>query len=217
MAQKVGLFIAFEGSEGCGKSTQSHRVYLELQKEGYDVAYTKEPGDTALGQRIRDILLTKDNEIKRLNEIAELLLFEADRAQHVEQVIKPALMLKKIVICDRYNAATFAYQGYGLGIDLDLIKRIDDAATGGLSPDLTVIMDVDVKTGLERAGHTGFMDRMEKRELEFHQKVRKGYLDLAERSPENIKVIEVKNGIEETYKEVKEKVYDIVAKYKGSE
>ena len=217
MAQKVekGLFITFEGPEGCGKSTQSRRICEELRAEGYDVIHTVEPGGTSLGQNIRALLLEKES--IELSRKAEILLFETDRAQHVEQIIVPALLEGKIVICDRYNTATFAYQGYGLGADMEFIKKIDDAVTGGLEPHLTVLMDIDVETGLKRAGNTGVADRMEKRDLKFHEKVRAGYLDLAEKYPKRIRVIKVNDGIDEVYRLVRKQVYDIVERYKRSE
>jgi dTMP kinase len=131
MAQKLskGLFITFEGPEGSGKSTHSRRLAEELSSGGYDVVHTAEPGGTSLGRRIRDILLGKDD--VRLGKEAELFLFEADRSQHVEEVIAPALESRKIVLCDRFNTATFAYQGYGLDMDMELVEGIDTVATGG--------------------------------------------------------------------------------------
>ena len=179
MAKKIrkGLFITFEGPEGSGKSTHSRRLFNDLVSDGYDAVHTIEPGGTALGNWVRKLLLEKDS--IRLKGKAELFLFEADRAQHVEEIIDPLLIEGKIVLCDRFNASTFAYQGYGLGMDMDLIKKIDDAATGGLCPDLTILLDIDIKTGLERAQTGGSADRMEKRPVRFHEKVRQGYLALA--------------------------------------
>ena len=216
MAQKLtrGLFITFEGPEGSGKSTHSKRIRDDLAAGGYDVVHTAEPGGTALGARIRDILLEK-KEI-RLDKYAELFLFEADRAQHVEEMIRPALEEGKIVLCDRFNTATFAYQGYGLGMDMQLIRDMDRAATGGVRPDLTILLDLDIETGLERAGahHSG--DRMEKRGSGFHEKVREGYLAIARENPDRIIVIPVKDDIEETYVSVKDRIYGFIEGYKGS-
>jgi len=216
MAKKIrkGLFITFEGPEGSGKSTHSRRLYNDLVTDGYDAAYTMEPGGTALGNWVRKLLLEKDS--IRLKKKAELFLFEADRAQHVEELIEPLLIEGKIVLCDRFNASTFAYQGYGLGLDKDLIKKIDDAATGGLCPDLTILLDVDIKTGLERAGTGGPADRMEKRPGQFHEKVRQGYLALAKESPERIKVIRVMEKIDKTYDLVKGEVYDFITRCQGT-
>ncbi|MFC1548396.1 dTMP kinase [Candidatus Omnitrophota bacterium] len=216
MAEKLskGLFITFEGPEGSGKSTHSRRLSGELEKEGFDIVHTAEPGGTPLGARIRNILLDKDD--IRLDSQAELFLFEADRAQHVEELIKPALDQGKIVLCDRFNTATFAYQGYGLGMDMDLIENMDRAAVGSLQPDLTILMDVDVGTGLQRAAAAHSKDRMEKRAKEFHEKVREGYLALAEKDPDRIKVIEVKDDIEQTYSLVKEQIDGLIERYKGA-
>lgn len=207
-----GIFITLDGPEGCGKSTQSRLLKEELAAVGYDVIHTFEPGGTLLGSRIRSILLEKDD--IRLDSKAELLLFEADRAQHIEELIRPAVEEKKIVICDRFNTATFAYQGYGLGMDMDLIKSVDKASTGGLNPDLTIVLDLEVSTGLERATAENGPDRMEERSSEFHEKVREGYLELARKSPDRIKVIEVRETIDETFELIKKEVYDVIKRYK---
>ncbi|MDD5634279.1 MAG: dTMP kinase [Candidatus Omnitrophica bacterium] len=203
---KKGIFIVFDGPDGSGKSTQSELTYDDLISKGNKVVYTSEPGDTALGKMARDILLASPVAV---GKITELFLFEADRAQHIEEVIKPALLAGKIVICDRFNTATFAYQGYGLGMDLDVIKKVDDIATGGLVPDLTIILDVDVNLGLKRAGKVGPADKMEKRSKEFHERVRKGYLEIARQSPDRIKVVSVRSNVKETHAVVK----DIVDKF----
>jgi len=205
-----GFFITFEGPEGSGKSTHSARLYKELLADGYDVVHTAEPGGTELGVGIRDLLLKKDS--IRLDDHAELFLFEADRAQHVTEFIKPSLKKKKVVLCDRFNTATFAYQGYGLGICVDLIKSVDSIATDGLVPDLTILMDIDVDTGMSRAKARGSADRMEKREREFHENVRQGYLDIARQCPERIKVINTDGDIDDVYRRVKKEVYDLIGK-----
>lgn len=203
-----GLFITFEGPEGSGKSTQSSRLCEDLESSGYEVMHTLEPGGTLLGKRIREVLLEKDD--ISLGKVAELFLFEADRAQHVEEIILPALEEGKIVVCDRFNAATFAYQGYGLGMDLDFIKKADKKATQGLSPDLTILLDIDIETGLARAIGEHDPDRMEKRSRDFHEKVRQGYLAQAKESPEMIKVIEVSDDIEGTYGRVRGMVFGLL-------
>ena len=176
---------------------------------------TQEPGGTPLGKRIRDILLDKED--IRLEPQAELFLFEADRAQHVKETIKPALDEGKIVICDRFNTATFAYQGYGLGMDMGLIEKVDKAATGGLCPDLTILLDVDINTGLTRALSAHPADRMEKRQKTFHEKVRQGYLSIAKAHPGRFKIVEVKEEIDETYKEIKGHIDAFIKGYKGTE
>jgi dTMP kinase len=209
-----GIFVTFEGPEGSGKSTHSGRLCKDLLSDGYDVLHTAEPGDTDLGSKIRDILLQKD-EIAVGRE-AELLLFEADRAQHVRDVILPALEAKRMVICDRFNTATFAYQGYGLGMDMKKVEEVDRIATGGLKPDLTILMDLDVKTVLERAVAEHKADKMEKRGEEFHEKVRKGYLALAGKDPDRIRVVSVMEDIDETYRLVREIAYDHIEKHTKS-
>lgn len=209
-----GLFITFEGPEGSGKSTQSRMMMEELTSKGYDCLHTREPGGTSVGKRIREVLLDKDD--IKLSSSAELFLFEADRAQHVRNIIRPAMDEKKVVICDRFNTATFAYQGYGLGVDMELIKKIDDSATGGLKPDLTVLFDIDVEVGISRATAGREADKMEKRSLEFHRRVREGYLKIAEEDPETIKVIKVDGKIDETFGKVKKEVYAVVERYKGA-
>jgi len=210
-----GLFITFEGPEGSGKSTHSARLYKELLADGYDVAHTAEPGGTELGAGIRDLLLKKDS--IRLDDLAELFLFEADRAQHVNETIKPSLEGKKIVLCDRFNTATFAYQGYGLGMSMELIKNLDAVATDGLVPDLTFLMDIDVDTGLRRAKARGTQDRMEKRSRQFHENVRRGYLAIAEENPGRIRTINTSGDIEDVYRVVKREIYDLIERYKGPE
>lgn len=216
MAEKIekGLFVTFEGPEGSGKSTQSSLAAEDLRSRGYDVLHTSEPGGTELGKKVREIILEKDH--IPMDCLAELFLFEADRAQHVREVILPAILEKKIVICDRFNTATFAYQGYGLGMDMDLIKRVDSAATGGLDPDLTVLLDIDITLGMSRAHARSRADRMEKRGEDFHRKVREGYLDLASRHPGRIKVIEVVEDIERTGEMVKKEIHGLIERHKGA-
>ena len=214
MAQEMmrGIFITFEGPEGSGKSTHSKEICSDLIKDGYDVLHTREPGGSVLGEKIREILLAKES--IPLSQEAELLLFEADRAEHVNEVIKPAIDQKKIVLCDRFNTATFAYQGYGLGMDVEAIKRIDDIAISGITPDITILLDLEVEKGLERAGNKGAPDRMEKRSTDFHNRVRQGYLDLAEKNPDKIKKVSVAEKKEDTYKQVKMIIHDFIEQYK---
>lgn len=209
---KKGLFFCLEGPEGSGKSTHVRNLAQELAKEGYVANYTHEPGATHIGCRIRDMLL-KDEKAEVFPE-TELLLFEADRAQHVREVIKPSLDSKNIIISDRYSLATLAYQGYGLNLSVEKILEIDRFATGGLYPDLTVILDLDVETGLDRAGGVENADKMEKRGSVFHRRVREAYRKLAEKDPDRIKVVEVKETIEETYSTIRSMFYEKVERYK---
>ncbi len=216
MAQKIerGLFITFEGPEGSGKSTHSKLISEDLLKDGFDALRTFEPGDTPLGQKIRNILLEKED--INLGNIAELFLFEADRAQHIEDVVAPAIKDGKIVICDRFNTATYAYQGYGLDLGEELIKPLDDIATGKITPDLVVLLDTDVLDGLKRASGVNGSDRLEKRGKEFHDRVRTGYLKMAEKNRKVFKVIKLEETIEDTYARVKKVIYDFIERYKGT-
>jgi len=207
---KKGLFITFEGPEGSGKSTQSRLIYGRL-KRSYDCIHTREPGGTRLGERVRSVLLHSGG--VKISDMAELFLFEAARSQIVREVIVPALKKRKIVICDRFSDATFAYQGYGGRVPLKYIKKLDCIATSGLKPDLTVLLDVDTVTGLKRARSKG-VDRMERKDLAYHRRVRAGYLKLAAKEPGRIKVIRVTDGIGKVQAEVRRGVERVIQGYK---
>jgi dTMP kinase len=170
-------FVTLEGIEGCGKSTQARALAKAL---GPDVVLTHEPGGTALGREIRQLLLHGD----AMAPATEVLLYYADRAQHVASVVKPALDAGRIVVCDRYVDSTYAYQGHGRGLDLQLLERTFTLATGGLMPDLTLLIDVPVELGLKRVGRRGAHDRLEAETRAFHERVREGYHALARQQPE---------------------------------
>lgn len=206
---KRGIFITFEGPEGCGKSTQSKLIYDHL-KLSYDCVHTREPGGTKLGERVREVLLHSDG--VNISDLAELFLFEAARAQIVREVIKPALARKKIVICDRFSDATFSYQGYGGRVPLGSIESLDRIATAGLKPDLTISLDIDTVTGLRRAKNKG-VDRMEKKDLAYHRRVRSGYLSRAKAQPGRIKVIRVIEGIEKVQVLVRKEVGRVIQRH----
>jgi dTMP kinase len=206
-----GLFITFDGPDGCGKSTHSHQIAADLIEDGLDVVETKEPGGTSFGQSIRKLILHSD---ATYDPYAELLLFEADRAQHMSEVILPALAENKIVICDRFSSATLAYQGYGLEMPMDKITIIDSIATRGKIPDLTIILDVEVEEGLKRTGRSGGHDSIEKRDKAFHARVRKGYLSIAAGDPERFSVFKTDKGFNDVYSEVRKRVYELISKYK---
>lgn len=181
-----GKFVTFEGSEGCGKSTQSKLLYRYLKSKGYAVVYLREPGGVAVSEKIRKILLDPKSQI---SPVCETLLYMAARAEVVNDIIKPALMNGKIVICDRFLDSTLAYQGYGLGLDTGLIKNIGTFVTQGIKPNLTIFLDLPLKAGLKHRKYT--KDRIERRSLEYHSRVRKGYLKLAAKEPKRIKIIKV--------------------------
>jgi dTMP kinase len=189
-----GKFITFEGSEGCGKSTQSRLLYQYLKNKGLRVVYLREPGGTKISEKIRNILLDAKN--KSLVPECEMLLYMASRAQVVKEIIEPALQKGEIVICDRFLDSTLAYQGYGLGMNINFIKKIGDFVSRGIKPDLTIFLDLAIKKGLKYRKFR--KDRIEKRSLAYHARVRKGYLNLAKQQPQRIKVVKVQNNIEET-------------------
>ena len=196
-----GLFITFEGADGCGKTTQIELLDKYLRKKGKETLLTREPGAKGLGVKLREILLNYDGEV---SPQCESFLFLADRAQHIDCIIKHALKEGKIILCDRHTDSTVAYQGYGRGLDLERINMLNDIATGGLKPDLTIVFDVDVETSMQRVGKE--KDRMESAGVEFFNKVREGYLKIAENDPERVKVINSSDTIENIHKKVVELV-----------
>jgi dTMP kinase len=174
----MGLFVAFEGVEGSGKSTQSRALKRRLAGAGYSVTLAHEPGGTPAGELIRRLLKRGPD----IPPIAELLLFSASRAALVESAIRPALHRGEVVICDRYIYSTLAYQGYGRGLPLDTVRRLNEVATGGLIPHLVVLLDLPPEAGLARKS-SGPADRFEQERQEFHERVRQGYLRLAKDEP----------------------------------
>jgi len=190
---RKGLFITLEGPDGCGKSTQAVLLSEHLKKGGHQVVLTREPGGTPLAEEIRRVILTPDKEV--LDPLAETLLYTAARVQHVTTVIRPALEAGKIVLCERFIDSTLAYQGYGLGRDLELIRKLNQMAVGSLQPDLTVLFDLEVLLCSERVlqrnlGKQSLSDRIEARGSGFQEKVRQGFLELAKNEP-RFSIIEV--------------------------
>jgi dTMP kinase len=183
----TGLFVTFEGPEGAGKSTQLARLVARLTAEGVTHTITREPGGTPLGTRVRDVVL---DPALTIDPLPEFLLYSASRAQLVANVIRPALARGEVVVCDRYADSSRAYQGAGRGLDPALLDVLTSAATGGLTPDLTVLLDLDPVVGLERAARRGQPDRLEQADLAFHRRVRQGFLELAQREPGRFLVLD---------------------------
>ncbi len=208
---KKGKFITFEGSEGCGKSTQSKLLSAYLESKGYSVVYLREPGGTKISEKIREILLDAKNHW--MSSVCEMLLYMSARAQIVDEVIKPALKQGKIVISDRFLDSTLAYQGYGLGMDINVIKDIGNITTQGIKPDLTVLLDVPLKKGLRY--RDGVKDRIEQRPLAYHSRVRKGYFQLAKLEPERIKIVKVDEDKTVTRDKIRKLVDNLLEKVTG--
>lgn len=192
-----GLFITFEGPDGCGKTTQMKLLAEYFEKKGKEVVLTREPGGKGLGEKVRGILLNYDGEV---SDRCESFLFLADRAQNIDIIVNPAVKEGKIVLCDRHIDSTVAYQGYGRGLNIDRINMLNNLATNGKKPDLTLVFDVDVETSMKRVGKE--KDRMESAGIDFHNRVRKGYLELAKQEPKRIKVLDATKSIEEIHKDV---------------
>ncbi len=210
---QMGLFITFEGPEGSGKSTQARLLAAWLAEQGLDVRFTREPGGTPIGDRIRQILLSPDT--TNLVAEAEVLLFSASRAQLVREVILPHLEQGGIVVCDRYADSTYAYQGYGRGLDMDILRRITHFATRGLVPDLTFLIDIPVQEGLHRKRRGDGEDdwnRMEAEVLAYHERVRAGYLELARQEPERWVVLDGRLPVEVLHQRVRERVAAMLAR-----
>jgi dTMP kinase len=180
-----GVFITFEGGDGSGKSTQSRRLAKRLQAEGRQVLLLREPGGTKLGEKVRKVLLERKHPIQ---PEAELLLFLAARAELVRDVIRPALARGEVVLCDRFSDSTLAYQGYGRGLDIESLTQLDVWATGGLVPDLTVLLDVPVEVGRAHVGKDA--DAIEREDNAFHERVRRGFLTIAAEAPDRFLVLD---------------------------
>jgi len=194
----AGAFITFEGIDGCGKSTQLRLLASELRVRGLDVVTTREPGGTPIGQRLRAVLLDVQEQV---DPLTELLVFAADRAQHVRTLMRPALAVNKIVMSDRYADATVAYQGSGRGFKPEVIQEIVQLATDGLIPDLTLLFDLSVPESAMRtrrrlaAKHS---DRLDREHAEFHERVRNAYMEIAKAQPERVRVIDARGSVQET-------------------
>jgi dTMP kinase len=203
------MLITLEGPDGSGKTTQIHRLYDRLVAAGYAPLLTREPGGTPIGDQIRDVLHSLDNH--DMVDTTEILLYSASRAQLVAQVIRPALAEGRLVLCDRYADSTMAYQGYGRQLDLDALRVITQFATGGLKPDLTILLDVDVETGLRRKKAAEEWNRMDQQALDFHQRTREGYHALAAAEPDRWVTVDASGPVNQ----VADRVWQVVAKRLG--
>lgn len=205
-----GIFISLEGIEGTGKTTQAGFLAEYLEGKGLRVTRTEEPGGTAIGLKIRGLLLSPEN--GEMDPVTELLLYNASRVQHMREVILPALERGDIVVTDRFSDSTMAYQGYGRGIDMELIDSLDLIATGRLRPDFTVLLDIDVETGLRRNRKINKDDRIEREDVSFHDRVRQGFIHIAAQSPERIRMVDCSGPVETVRKNVAAAVDEFLEK-----
>ena len=206
------MFITLEGPEGSGKSTQIKRLAKRLESMGFPVITTREPGGTPIGDQIRQVLVRMEN--KELHPRTEILLFLAARAQLVEQLIKPALQDGKIILCDRYGDSTLAYQGYGHGLDLEKLRQMLDFATDHLKPDLTILLDLDVKLGLMRKKAEDEWNRLDAYEVLFHERVREGDLNLAREEPNRWRIVDASQGIDAVQEDLLRIILDALKNHK---
>lgn len=194
---KKGLFITLEGADGCGKTTQLNLLKEYLTSRGYEIVVTREPGGKGLGEKLREILLNYDGEV---SDRCEAFLYLADRAQNIDTIIKPAINSGKIVLCDRHTDSSVAYQGYGREQNIDNINMLNELAVNGVHSDLTIVFDIDTETSMARVGAE--KDRLESAGIEFHKRVRNGYLEIAKKNPQRIKVVDASQTIEDVQRDV---------------
>jgi dTMP kinase len=207
----AGFFITFEGIDSCGKTTQARKLASYLRTKGYRVLLTREPGGDRIAEKVRRILLSKTN--FEMTDLTELLLYEASRSQLTERTIRPAIKAGKVVVCDRYADSSLAYQGYGRGLSKTMIKELNRIASFGLVPDLTILVDVPIRTSLERKRKEKTKkDRLEKERFEFHQRIREGFLTIARQNRRRIRVVDGRNDIDRTWQKVKKVVESFLSK-----
>ena len=199
---KKGLFITLEGIEGVGKSTHAVFITELLQNNGHEVTLTREPGGTGTGEAIREILL--HHKVENIADVTELLLIFSARAQHLDEVIRPALAKNTSIVCDRFTDATYAYQGGGRGIGKDKVRLLEDWVQEGLKPDLTLLFDAPVATGLSRAKKRSAADRFESETIAFFEQVRSTYLDIARAEPERVYVIDAAQSLQQVQADISE-------------
>lgn len=206
MTKIMGKFITLEGIEGAGKSTMLNFISEQLQQAGNEVVVTREPGGTHVGEKLREILLDNNND--QLSDDAELLIIFAARAQHLQQVIRPALDAGHYVVCDRFTDASYAYQGGGRGMSTERIKQLEHWVQQGLKPDLTILFDLDVATGLRRAGKRGEADRFEQEHVDFFERIRQCYLDRASVEPDRFRVIDAASSVDNVKQQIQSVLKD---------
>ncbi len=212
-----GALITLEGIDGTGKSTQLRLLSGYLRKRGYRLCLTREPGGTRVGERVRDILLASRTDA--LTHLAELALMYAARSQHLVEVVKPALARGEVVVSDRFNDASFAYQGYGRKMDLETVRAFDRVVCGTVQPDLTVVLDLDPRTALGRARgretrRNSRHGRFEAQGLAFHRRVRRGYLEIARREPKRVRIVRADRPISEVQAEIRQIVDEFLARHR---
>ena len=205
MSRRVkGAFITVEGVEGCGKTTQTERLCEYLRRKGREVVATREPGGVPIAEALRTVLLDPGN--KTMSAVTELLLYAAARAQHVDELIRPALDRGAVVVCDRFADSTTAYQGAGRGLPFDVIETLHRIAARDTWPDLTIVLDVPPEQGLARTAHAGPFDRVEEEPLAFHQRVREEFLQIAQREPGRVKVLDGTRTADEVFSDIEDLV-----------
>jgi dTMP kinase len=207
-AKSRGCFLTFEGGEGAGKTTQIAKLAHALEARGRAVTVTREPGGSAIANRIRSLLL--DPKMKGLVPLAELFLYEASRAQHVRDTIAPALAAGHVVICDRFADSSVVYQGVARGLKAPLVRELNRVATGGLKPDRTIVLDLDPRIGLARVGSRGILDRIEKEALSFHQAVRAGFRRLAREEPRRVRLVDASRSRDDIHEAILRNVGDFL-------
>jgi dTMP kinase len=215
--KRRGAFITLEGIDGSGKSTQLRLLAQYMRKRGHGVCLTREPGGTKVGEKVRDLLLASGT--GRLSHLAELVLMYAARAQHLEEVVRPALARGEIAVSDRYNDASFAYQGYGRKLGVETVRAFDRVVCGATQPGLTLVLDLDPRVALARAHgretrRNSRHDRFELQGLAFHRRVRQGYLEIARRDPKRVKVVKADRPIAEVHAEIRRIVDKFLAQHR---
>jgi len=215
----LSLFITFEGVEGSGKTSQIQRLKKYLTQKGIPCKVTREPGGSPIGEKVRKILLDPDH--REMVPTTELFLYEAARAQHVKDVLKPLLKMRGIILCDRFCDATLAYQGFGRRIDLKWIDRLNRLSSQGIKPDVTFLLDCPSVVGLTRALKRNRTlkqereERFEREEIQFHRRVRKGYLAIARKEPHRVKVIDTREGEEKVFEKIRKIVDNLISRGQG--